>query len=656
MEIEYKKDLHHSYMVIKREDLNRTQTYCLKILKYQNLNGILHLEQRTMDNEVSYYFDITAKQSLSNLYEKNLFTCEKVKKLLQYLILTIENAYEYLFIEDDFMITPELVYIDVASGIPYLCYLPGYAKSIQEQMVSFIEYIMNKVDYNDKSAVLLVYSLYGACREEGYTLDHLMDILNGQGYENLEQGKAKELPDHLNTHEKHTITLEKSKIPSYINQSADDVNPKTLKAGASSLQKPVCQTSNPQKNNLHIPVMKERLEGEEEIPCYALKTYLYTAISIIFGIIFIGFCLSSRIIYNAYGNQMDYMKLFALLLLTFCMEAYLLKKIWAKKNQITKIITKKEYINPISEGYHLESGIKEFGLNEAKAREGKEPKSNIKSPEHKRYNQKISDQKISNKYEQKEFDIKNIYNQIREHMELIFNIDKADKKGDGKRIIEDRKKDNERTVGKRFMQDFKNSSLEEGYQKTSYESANRNISDNYKNSLPRMNDNLQSEKQEKLFIEEYNSIRGNENHLYSDQVEEEARCDHPTCVINSFISDQNPDNSETDHIQESEASIKKIILKPLDEVRYEDIVINEFPFFIGKLKQNVDYCLEKDVISRYHAKISKEQERYYITDLNSRNGTFINDSPVETYQSMEIQNGDIISFANIKYLFMQQEA
>lgn len=656
MEVEYKKDLHHSYMAIKGEDLNNSQTYCIKILKYQNLNGILHLEQRTMDNEVSYYFDITAKQSLYNLYEKNAFTCEKVKKLLQNLILAIENAYEYLLIEDDFMITPEFVYIDVASGIPYLCYLPGYAKNIQEQMVSFIEYIMNKVDYNDKEAVLLVYSLYGACREEGYTLDHLMDILNGQGYENLEQNKKEEQPDRLSTHEKHKITQEETKMPPSFIQAAHDTNPQTLRAEASGPQKPGSQNSNPQKINKQIPVMEERLEGEEEIPCYPVKTYLYTAISIVFGIILIGFCLISRIIYNTYGDQVDYMKLFALLLLTFCLEAYLLKKIWDKKNQITKIITKKEYINPISEEYHLESGIKEFGLNKTKVREGKEQKSDIKIPEHKRYNQKVSDQKISNKYEQKEFDLKNICSQIREHTELIFNMDKADKKGAGKRIIEDRKKDNKRTVDKRFMQDFKNSSIEEGYQKTPYEPAIRNASYNYKDSLPRMNDNLQSEKPKELFNVEYNSIRGEENYLNSVKEEEEIGRDHPTCLLNSFISDQSTDNHETNHIQESEGSIKKIILKPLDEVRYEVIVINEFPFFIGKLKQNVDYCLEKDVISRYHAKISKDQEHYYITDLNSRNGTYINDSPLETYKSREIQIGDIVAFANIQYLFMQQEA
>lgn len=627
MVVDYKKDLHHSFMVIKGEDLIRSQTYCIKILKYQSINGILHIEQRTMDNESSYYIDITAKQSLYNLYEKNAFTYEKVKKLLQNLILTVENAYEYLFIEDDFVITPEFVYIDVASGNPYLCYLPGYAKKIQEQMVSFIEYIMNKVDYNDKEAVLLVYSLYGACREEGYTLDHLMDILNGRSFVSPEQDKEKEQPKYLNIHEKHTNIIEKSSMPHPFSQDIYDGNSGKLEVASSDPQKSGGHNSKPQKMKLQIPVMKERLEGEEEIPCYPIKTYLYTAFSVVICILLIGFCLISRIMYNAYSNQVDYMKLFALLLLTFCMEAYLLKKIWDKKHQITKIITRKEYVDPIREEYPPESGIKEFGLNEMNRREGMEQKSDTKIPEQKKYNQRVSDKKMSNNYRFKKIDLKNIYNKIRQHAELNFHVEKTDEIGIGRSITEERKKDDKRTVDKNFMQEFKNNA--------SY--------------------NLHSEKQEESFKMKYNSMRGNENHLNSDQEEGDASCDHPTCLLNGYNPNKKPDDYEINRSKEDGAPMKHIILKPLDEIRYETIVINEFPFFIGKLKQNVDYCLENDVVSRYHAKISMEQEQYYVTDLNSRNGTYINNVPLDTYHSREIQIGDIVTFANIKYRLTTEE-
>ncbi len=95
-------------------------------------------------------------------------------------------------------------------------------------------------------------------------------------------------------------------------------------------------------------------------------------------------------------------------------------------------------------------------------------------------------------------------------------------------------------------------------------------------------------------------------------------------------------------------------LKPVDELTYESIGIINFPFFIGKLKKNVDYCLENDVVSRYHAKISKDQEQFFITDLNSTNGTFLNNQILEAYKMRELMLGDEIAFANIVYHFIKE--
>ena len=45
---------------------------------------------------------------------------------------------------------------------------------------------------------------------------------------------------------------------------------------------------------------------------------------------------------------------------------------------------------------------------------------------------------------------------------------------------------------------------------------------------------------------------------------------------------------------------------------------------IGKKKDAVDGWLKARSISRIHAKISREEDCYYLTDLNSTNGTFLN--------------------------------
>ena len=97
---------------------------------------------------------------------------------------------------------------------------------------------------------------------------------------------------------------------------------------------------------------------------------------------------------------------------------------------------------------------------------------------------------------------------------------------------------------------------------------------------------------------------------------------NPTCLLN-----------EDEPLTEEKSGI---LLKSFEENQYQSIPIKDIPFFIGKLKKNVDYCLEKDVISRFHAKITKEKMKYYLTDLNSTNGTFINEMPLQTYETKEI--------------------
>lgn len=485
MEVEYKKDLHHNYMVIKEKENEETELYCIKMLNYQSIEGLLSLERRTIDNQVLYYYDITAKQSLGNLFDKSALSFDRVKRLFIYIIDTIERAYEYLLSEDDFVLNPEYVYLDMTTDVPYLCYLSSYHKNIKEQMSSFIEYLMNKVDYKDKEAVLLIYRLYAASKEESFTLNYLLEVMEKQNLVS-HNGKLKGL----------------EKVP-FENIMLNEIGkPKVEKEEEREAKKP------------KIPVMIEKLEGEEEVFYYPIMTYLLTGACAIGGILITTTALISKIIYNVYGNRIDYSKLFALLLILLCVEGYLLKKIWDKKNRITKMVTKQEYFNPSMDYEKLSV-----------------PSINLKS---------VKEKVLMEGKEQKED--KN-------------QMDEKIKKGD--RL-------------------HKEEMIHKGPE------------------------------------EDYN----------------------PTCLLNE------------------KSYPPSLLLKSLDEVKYESITITDFPFFIGKLRKNVDYCLEKDVVSRYHAKITKEQEQYFITDLNSTNGTFLNSETLQTYQKKEIKVGDEIAIANIKFRFM----
>lgn len=557
MEIEYKKDLRHNYMVITEKDNCEIEKYGVKMLEHQLIEGILPIEHRRMDSLTLFYYDITAKQSMTAIFDKTTLSYDKVKQLCIGIISILENAYEYLLPEEDFILAPEHIYLEITSGKPNLCFLPGYHKSIKEQMSSLIEYLMNKVNYSDKEAVLLIYQLYATSREEGYTFDHLLEVLQNKK-DNTDRGdkeKAKTTCNNIErascqgsyneSHEnevkasnrkteyRNEIKFKKEK-ETVMSKSVTDGH---IKDGHIKYAKDSQVKDNRVQADNRMPAMMEKLEGEEEIPCYAGKTYVYTGLCIMGGILIILLSLASKIAFNSFGNRIDYSKLFALILIVLCVEGYLLKLIWNRKNMITKIKPKSEYIDP---------------------RPGREP---LKS--------------------------KTLKNTVTTEMRRT---------GISGRI--------------------------EGKQAW--------VLGRQEEQVPA---GILSKKEGRQVCEEE---------------------DNPTCILNSIEETPDSKNNKDSLSDYAAKDSNTLVLKPIEEVGYQNIMITDLPFFIGKLKKNVDFCLEKDVVSRYHAKITKEKDQYYITDLNSTNGTFVNQEAVQTYQRLKINIGDEIAFANIKYQLVHQ--
>lgn len=83
----------------------------------------------------------------------------------------------------------------------------------------------------------------------------------------------------------------------------------------------------------------------------------------------------------------------------------------------------------------------------------------------------------------------------------------------------------------------------------------------------------------------------------------------------------------------------------------QNIFIDKTPFRIGSKTEVNDAVINESVISRAHAEITIEEERYYIKDLESKNGTFVNGTMLAFNKRLELFAGDRISFANIGYRF-----
>lgn len=80
--------------------------------------------------------------------------------------------------------------------------------------------------------------------------------------------------------------------------------------------------------------------------------------------------------------------------------------------------------------------------------------------------------------------------------------------------------------------------------------------------------------------------------------------------------------------------------------------LNQLVTSIGRMLGN-DLVIQEPLISRHHAEIHLDNDKYTIKDLNSTSGTFLNNKKVS---SGVLYSGDVILLANIPIMFVDESA
>ena len=94
-----------------------------------------------------------------------------------------------------------------------------------------------------------------------------------------------------------------------------------------------------------------------------------------------------------------------------------------------------------------------------------------------------------------------------------------------------------------------------------------------------------------------------------------------------------------------------LILKELHPVNGRQFRIEKATrlTIIGQLKEQADLVLPSTAVSRVHASIEQRAGNWYLKDMNSRNGTWVNEQELYGEEEQELINGDQIRFADLIY-------
>lgn len=102
-------------------------------------------------------------------------------------------------------------------------------------------------------------------------------------------------------------------------------------------------------------------------------------------------------------------------------------------------------------------------------------------------------------------------------------------------------------------------------------------------------------------------------------------------------------------LYEDEPSETLLTLTRINSREPEHIVLLQDQYMVGKLSMEADLVIRDSSVSRVHAKIQRIDGQYILCDLNSTNGTFLNERRLMIQERVLIQPGDKIAFARAEY-------
>ena len=103
-------------------------------------------------------------------------------------------------------------------------------------------------------------------------------------------------------------------------------------------------------------------------------------------------------------------------------------------------------------------------------------------------------------------------------------------------------------------------------------------------------------------------------------------------------------------ISDGTSYLKLINRKDTLSFKIGEVYVLEKDVSIGRGTQN-SIVLRDPYISKNHAKISLDENEFFLEDLNSVNGTLVNDIKVEDV--VKLKDGDRIKFGQVEFLFVK---
>lgn len=179
MEVRYQREVNHNYMILDAP--GQGGGYECRMLAANSIKGLLKFRVRQYEEKREFYYEITSKQPLKRLLEQRKISGVELRSLLLGISAVTVKIEEFLLKEEQLLLDPDFIYIDPDSFTVYLCLLPGYSCNFPEVLSGLLQYLLEKINHQDREGVVMAYNLYQESLRENYGMADLLRHLTGTG-------------------------------------------------------------------------------------------------------------------------------------------------------------------------------------------------------------------------------------------------------------------------------------------------------------------------------------------------------------------------------------------------------------------------------------------------------------------------------------------
>ena len=177
MDIEYRRDMNHNYMIVKGAGPDVPDDYETRVISANRIPGLLNCRMQYIDAEIWYSYDVTSLQKLTVFCESRKIGKSEITKILSEILRILEGLEDYLLDFRHLILSPSCVCMDFDTMEIRLMYVPFYCKDIRKSLRELTEYLLGCADHSDQRAIVLGYRFCHEVQENNTQLGDLMGVL-----------------------------------------------------------------------------------------------------------------------------------------------------------------------------------------------------------------------------------------------------------------------------------------------------------------------------------------------------------------------------------------------------------------------------------------------------------------------------------------------